>query len=336
MSEDSLNTVSDLVIHRLVREAQGASRVVLRAGQNPLDEPALRLMERLCQSYAARPGKGYGHFEQEGAGFPMPGLVRQLVVEQRIDFARFQQEAMAVLQARVEEDQIEDGGYLVVARVSMFGADCLWFALIQDVLGSAILEGGEIVDAPQLDIAGIQVAGRIDLTAWQAGAERYISFLKGRGDVAGYFKRFLGCTDVVIALKETRKLVETLEQFAEAQALPPPARDTLLERAHEVLEAMGERSAPVSLETVAAEVWPEAPEKLVETLQEESRELATGFVPDKRALRPLVRFRAKAQGWRLEFDRAGLSAGTVQYDAGNNTLILTNVPESLKRSLLDE
>ena len=37
---------------------------------------------------------------------------------------------------------------------------------------------------------------------------------KGRGDVAGWFKRFLGCTDVVIALKETKKLVETIGHFA--------------------------------------------------------------------------------------------------------------------------
>ena len=53
-------------------------------------------------------------------------------------------------------------------------------------------DGLSILDSPHLDMAGLQVAGRIDITAWQAGAERYISFLKGRGDVAGWFKRCLG------------------------------------------------------------------------------------------------------------------------------------------------
>ena len=40
-------------------------------------------------------------------------------------------------------------------------------------------------------------------------------------------------------------------------------------------------------------------------------DLATGFVPDKRALRPLIRFKAAAQDWKLEFERAGLRSGTV-------------------------
>ena len=42
----------------------------------------------------------------------------------------------------------------------------------------------------------LRVAGRIDLGAWQTGGERYISFLRGRGDVAQYFKLFLGCNDL--------------------------------------------------------------------------------------------------------------------------------------------
>ena len=41
----------------------------------------------------------------------------------------------------------------------------------------------------------------------------------GRGDVAGWFKRFLGCTDVVIALKETKKLVETVRLVDAAEQI---------------------------------------------------------------------------------------------------------------------
>jgi nucleoid-associated protein len=120
-------------------------------------------------------------------------------------------------------------------------------------------DGLSIQDSPHLDFSALQVAGRIDISAWQAGAERYISFLKGRGDVAGWFKRFLGCTDVVIALKETKKLVETLSHFAETQQLDAAGRDELLERAHLVLEEMGDSGAALNLEAVARADLPGCP-----------------------------------------------------------------------------
>ena len=332
---ESTHTLTALVVHRLIRAAEGPSQLELRAAPNPLDDASARLMERLCRYFAERPGKGFGHFERDERSFPMPAMVRRHVIEERIDFTAFSAEMLAHLQQRVDEDKVDDGGYVLIARATVFGADCLYVALLQETLGTVIGEGLSIHDSPHLDFAGLQVAGRIDITAWQAGAERYIAFLKGRGDLAGWFKRFLGCTDVVIALKETRKLVETLTHFAETQQLEAPARDELMERAHLVLEQMHESGAALDLAAVANEVFPDAPQKLQATLQDEALDLASGFVPDKRALRPLIRFKASAEDWKLEFERSGLRSGAVQYDEANNTLVLTKVPESLKKMLLE-
>lgn len=332
---EQTHAISALVIHRLARVGEGPSRVQPRPAPNVIDAPALGLMERLCRHFAERPGKGYGCFEQDEHNFPMINLVRRYARDGSLDFPAFSAEALAHLQQRVDEDGVEEAGFLVIARATIFGADCLYFALLQETVGSVIDDGLAIHDNPHLDFSGLQVAGRIDLTAWQAGAERYIAFLKGRGDVAGWFKRFLGCTDVVIALKETKKLVETLTHFADTQQLEAPARDELLERAHLVLEEMHESGAPLDLASVAEQVFPDAPQKLVERLQDEAVDLATGFVPDKRALRPLIRFKAAAQDWKLEFERAGLRSGTVQYDPANNTLVLTDVPEGLRKVLME-
>ena len=333
---ESTHTIAALVIHRLIREAEGPSRVDLRGAPNPLDDAAARLMERLCRHFAERPGKGYGHFEADEHNFPMPVLLRRHVQDHTLDFAALSAEMLAHLQQRIDEDKVDDGGYVLIARATVFGTDCLYVALLQETLGSTIGDGLTIHDSPHLDFAALQVAGRIDLGAWQAGAERYIAFLKGRGDVAGWFKRFLGCTDVVIALKETKKLVETLAHFADSQQLEAPARDELLERAHLVLEEMGDSGAPLDLAAIAGQVFPDAPHKLVETLQDEALDLASGFVPDKRALRPLIRFKATAQDWKLEFDRASLRSGAVTYDKTTNTLVLANIPDNVKRLLEDE
>ena len=333
---ESTHAIAGLVIHRLIRNAEGPSRVELRPAANALDEPAARLMERLCRHFAERPGKGFGWFEQDERRFSMPRLVREHAIAGSMDFDTLSKEMAALLQHCVDEEGMDDGGYLLIARATVFGADCLYVALLQETLGSVIDAGLDIHDSPHLDLPALQVAGRIDISAWQAGAERYISFIKGRGDVAGWFKLFLGCSDVVIALKETKKLVETLGHFADTQQLDATERDELLERAHLVLGEMGEQGAAIDLDAVAGQLFPDAPDRLSETLRDEALDLASGFVPDKRALRSLIRFRASAADWKLEFERSGLRAGTVKYDQASNTLLLTNVPDSLKKLLLEE
>jgi nucleoid-associated protein len=174
------------------------------------------------------------------------------------------------------------------------------------------------------------VAGRIDISAWQAGAERYISFLKGRGDVAGWFKRFLGCTDVVIALKETKKLVETSATSPTPSSSKRPSATNCWSAPTWCSKRWARAAA-----TVAAQIFPDAPQKLSETLQDEALDLASGFVPDKRALRPDP-LQGQRRDWKLEFERSGLRSGAVQYDKASNTLVLTNVPENLKKLLLEE
>lgn len=330
------HTVTDLVVHKLIKHEQGPADVVLRGEACRLTDAVVRLVERLCKLYRDRPGKGYGRFEEDEATFPMPAFLRRHIVEREIDFAALTRQMMEHLKQLAEQEELEEGGFVLIARIREGEADCLWVALLTEALGTAIDAQLNVVDSAHLDLASLKAAGRVDLSAWRRGDERYISFLKGRGDVAHYFKRFLGCSDVVIALKETQKLVQTLTHFAETERLEAPVRDELLERAHVYLDELGESGAPVSLDTVAREVWPAAPERLDEMLQADATKLASGFVPDRRALRPLVRFKASAEQWKLEFDRSGLRSGAVTYDRASDTLVLSNLPDYLKRMLLDE
>lgn len=330
------HTVTDLVVHRLVKHEQAPADVLLRSEPCRVTDAVVRLVERMCKHYRDRPGKGYGRFEDDEATFPMPSFLRSHLVDRDIDFAGLTRLMMEHLKQLAEQEEVEEGGFVLIARIREGDADCLWVAILTETVGTAIDGQLNIIDCAHLDLGSLKAAGRVDLSGWRRGDERYISFLKGRGDVAHYFKRFLGCSDVVIALKETQKLVQTLTHFAETERLESPARDQLLERAHVYLDELGECGAPVSLDAVAREVWPSAPERLDEMLQAEASKLASGFVPDRRALRPLVRFKASADQWKLEFDRSGLRSGAVTYDKATDTLVLSNLPDYLKRMLLEE
>ncbi|BCL76541.1 nucleoid-associated protein [Jeongeupia sp. HS-3] len=330
----SEHTIRNLVVHQLIKAPQGPASIALRRGEVQQSEAAQRLVDHLVDRYSERAGKGYGRFESDEDNFPMPRFIRQHVVDQSIDFATLSQLMMQHLQVRAEQEPLAAGGYVLIARVEHAGIDYLFVALVSEVIGTAISDDLDIVESPHLDLANLRVAGRIDLSAWQRGTERCISFLKGRGDVANYFKLFLGCNDVVIALKETQKLVQGLAEFAERQAMPTETRDALFERAHGYLEERGEEGEPVSLDTLVERAWPDSPGLLREALNEEDKAVASGFVPDRRAIRPLTHFKAAADHWKIEFDRNSLRSGQVIYDRDNGTLILTEIPEGLRRALL--
>lgn len=331
---EPLNTIRNLVVHHLHKDAHGPATVSLRAGELAVSASAQRLVDRLCKHYAERLGKGYGRFEDDEDNFPMPRFVRQHVQEGSIDFITLAQLMMQHLQTRAEQEQLASGGHVLIARVDNGSADFLLVAIITEAIGTTMTEDLDIIETVHLDLANLRVAGRIDLAAWQRGAERYISFLKGRGEVANYFKLFLGCNDVVVALRETQKLVQGLEQFAERQQLEPSQRDQLFERAHVFLDELGDEGLPLSLDQVASKAWPDAPQQLRHQLADQELALSSGFVPDRRAIKPLVRFKANAPQWKLEFDRSSLRSGAVIYDKHSDTLVLSNIPEHLKRELL--
>lgn len=326
--------IIDLVVHKLIKDPHGPTQIELRQTRVSATASAQRLVDHLGRLYNERFGKGFGRFEDDEDNFPMPRFIRQHVVEESIDFLTLSHLMMQHLQVRSEQEELASGGHVLIARVENNRSDYLFVAIVTEMIGTAITNNLDVVDSVHLDINNLRVAGRIDLNAWRSGAERYISFLKGRANVAQYFKLFLGCNDLVIALRETQKLVQGLEQFAEAQQLQPEVRDQLFQRAHGYLDEFGDNGAPVSLDTLSQHVWPEAANRLREALDDENLALSSGFIPDRRAIKPLVRFKTSGPEWKLEFDRSSLRSGAVIYDRQHDRLILSNIPEALRKELL--
>jgi len=200
----------------------------------------------------------------------------------------------------------------------------------------AITQGLNVVDSVHLDMSHLRVAGRIDLTTWLADGDRYISFLRGRADVSGYFKLFLGCNDLQVPLAESKKLVTALDDFADQNQLAPDAREALFSLAHAYLTGLSKNGDEVELEAFSNHVWPQAPQALRNVLSETDRDISSGFVPDQRALKRLVKLEGKSQYWKLSFDRKGLLNRDIVYDAVNGTLTLQNLPDRLREELRNE
>lgn len=326
--------IINLAVHKLIKEPGNSAQIELRPNVLKITPSTQRLVDHLGKLYNERLGKGFGHFEEDEDNFPMPRFIRQHVIDNSIDFITLSHLMMQHLQSRSEHEELASGGHVLITRVENNRSDYLFVAIVSEIVGTAITSDLEVIDSIHLDINNLRVAGRIDLNAWRSGAERYISFLKGRANVAQYFKLFLGCNDLIIALRETQKLVQGLEQFAEAQQLSPSERDQFFERAHGYLDDAGNSDSLVSLDTLSQQVFPESADNLRDTLTNKNLSLATEFIPDRRAIKPLIRFKSNGPEWKLEFDRNSLRSGSVIYDKQHDRIILTNIPEHLKKELL--
>ena len=78
------------------------------------------------------------------------------------------------------------------------------------------------------------------------------------------------------------------------------------------------------------------PKRLTDHLGDTDRALSDRFVPDKRSLASLVRFKGGTKQWKVEFDRDAVSSRAVIYDAEANTLTLTGLPDDLIAQLQSE
>ncbi|HAD39871.1 MAG TPA: nucleoid-associated protein [Plesiomonas shigelloides] len=334
MSEQAIE-VKHVVVHILDKEQNGDAAERLSPDEGTVTEASQRLINDICAKYAGRTGKGYGYFEDDTDNYPMERMVGDYFGG--VDsFYQSSCRMMHHLTDRSQRENMATGGYVLFAHIVIGQSEHLLIAIVSATVGSTVTDDFSIQDSTYLDIAKLRMAGRIDLTAWRDNAERYISFLKGQGNVSNYFKQFLGCNDVLIAKEESLKLRDTLTAFAAEKNLQGVEKDEFLKRSFDHLHALSKAGEPLCLETFANAVWPQAPEELSGKLASEELGLSDGFVPDGRVIRALVSFKGKSKYWELKFEREGATSGDIDYDPETNIITLRNVPEEFKKMWMEE
>ncbi|MDD5479675.1 nucleoid-associated protein [Rhodoferax sp.] len=328
------NVITDVIIHKLIKEQQQRTATVeLRTAPLPVNPVIQRLIDRISKQYTEKVGKGFGKFEVDANEYPAQKHIREHIEANVIDFGDLSNRLVQHLRTRAAAEPLAKGGYVLIAKITTGASNYLLVAVVTEVVGEAITQQLEVVESVHVDLSQLRVAGRVDLTTWLAGGDRYISFLKGKAEVSDYFKLFLGCNDVLAPMAESKKLVTALDDFADQQNLDTAAKDNLFSLAHAYLAGLSKEKQPVELEAFSNHVWPHAPQDLRDVLTEPERSISDGFIPDQRALKHLVKFEGKSQYWRLTFERKALRNREIVFDAAAGTLTLSNLPPSLREEL---
>jgi len=332
-----MTTVTAAVIHKLVKEPHGIATVQTRDDPLPLTEPVLNLVSAISKFYGSKASKGYGRFEEDVLTYPSSTVLRRMFETGDLTFVDGSKLLLDVLAGKAQQAALSKGGYVLMAHGREDGGNA-WFlvAIINNVASNAVNEETlEIVESVHVDVDNLRVAGRVDLSTWMHANEqdRYLGFLKHRGEVADYFKYFLGCNVVVRDSEDTKRLVEGLRAFARAENLDQGAEDDFLRRAHAFCAERSKSREGLSLEELTNAAWPQDPVRLQQALAGGPGEISDGFVPDGRSLKSLIKFHGKSEFWTVDLDRRALRRGDAQYVQDRGELILRNLPPALKAAL---
>lgn len=310
--------------------------VRLATKELPLNATTRRVIDSLDDLYNRRASKSHGKFSDNHDNYPTSKHLREYILAGEKGFGDLTTKMMATLQQQASHKGAATGGHVLFAHFERGGRQFLLVAIVTDRLGAALTENYDFEDVEHLDMDGFRFAGRINIDGWTAGEERYIGFLKGKGAVSEYFKEFLGCDTTIQDRQDTTDLVSALKSFAESQGMTGAGKDEFLARAKTICERSSKAGEHLEFEPFANELMPKSPQTLLDALAHPDLKLNDGFVPDRRALSPLVKFKARTALWSIEFERDALREGKVRFDAVENTLTLTELPPELAGQLKHE
>lgn len=325
------NEIINVIVHSL-NKADGGFVIDGRKEVLEVGETIQRLIDQLAKIYAAKTGKSHGRFEDDVDNYPVSRYLESYYTVGDSDFVATTLQMAENLRMSAQ-GTASTGGHVFFAHFKRAADQSHYFivAILSDELGAALNKSKEVVDALHLDIKGFRLAGRVNLTTWADGGDKYLSFIKGRGQdkVSEFFKLFLGCNNSVAAVLETQKLSSALESFALSKDMGEESREEFLQSAYIVCKRYVDKDTPFELEAFANELWPEAPQELSESFEASGLDISDGFIPDKRSLRSLVKFSGATKNWRIMFDRAALSNDEIEFNIETETLVIKKLPEEL-------
>jgi nucleoid-associated protein len=326
--------IKSIVVHRLLKDGD-VFRADLRHDQNAVSDDTTKMVRQLINEYGKRTGKAHGRFEPDEENYPVQGQLRQYFVDGKLNFLDLSASMMATLCAKAKGTAATPGG-VILAHTETNGAEFVIVAIVSEEWAPVLNAGLDVEGGQYLDLKGFRFAGRVNLTEWQAGGEKYLSFLKGKGhQVSAYFRAFLGCDSSVTDAVETRLLKEALDEFVRAENLNDAQKQDFYDKAYSICERLHKEQAPMDLGTFSNELWPADPGRLSNVLSAPERKLSDGFFPDRRVFRSFVQFSGKTKTWKMEFSREAIKRGDVIFNL-DETLSITNVPPELKARLRDE
>ncbi|BFM16065.1 nucleoid-associated protein YejK [Maricurvus nonylphenolicus] len=290
------------------------------------------LLRELKQAYVSKAGKSYGQFTRDAGSAQVASWLREFS-EERLGFESFSRKFCEHLQQVLGEVEAEFEGHILFAVETLADADILFVFALQHSEGMYVDGDLDFKGTRYLDVKGIRLGAKVNITDWLTDEPSYLSVLRSRGDkeLTDAFMNCMGFTDQRDVAAETTEFLDIVTAYTakmpeeEAQECRSKVVDYCLEQ-----DKLGE---PVVIESLSEHVSDSAPEQLAKFVAEQQQEARPALIPDRKQLRQFVRISGRNDELSMSFSSECLGS-SIMYDKGTDSLTITNIPGPLKMRLL--
>lgn len=325
--------IIEAIVHRFEKERHNPSSAHMRDSPLPVEQDLIDLVENIRGVFNRNVSRGYGAFHKNAIAYPFSGQLTEYLSPPG-SIASFTRGLQVGYQKSIDGAQLSTGGYLFFAHYEEADHAFMLVVSLKLRAGTGIDDNTLTINKTvNFDIEHLHEAARINLTDWQTGGERYLTFIKRqRGDkdksATDYFREFLGVTEITESTEQTKLIIQAVQKYCEDQKFEPDTAREVRSRVHAYFVECNKENKGVSLAALSMRLNDQKPDDFSTYLTENNIELSDGFEPNSRVYRALRRYRIKDSKLTLDFEESILGSRVV-WDPENKLLIIRDLPKEL-------
>lgn len=322
-----------LIVHKLEKEFNGNPNLTLRPNVIPVGDRETEFVDNIREGYYKKTNRLYGVFDGNLAAYPFQTFLRGFC-DGNHTFLEWSVSAMRHLEATVRDVPQATGGYVLFADYTHLNQRYAMTVVLNDQKAYNFTDELGVEEILSIAIDKLDVANAVNISKWDDGDERYLSFVKGRKDISDYFLRFIGCTTNIDAKRESQRFYLALRQFLDQQQIDGNQEERIRSDVYDYCHNQISRGEELSLTRISGIVNQEQPELFAEFAAGEEYGVSATFGGHKQTLKNLTYFTYTGRGLTIKFER-GAWDDQVDFNADTNTLTIRNVPDALREQLMD-
>lgn len=281
--------VNFAVLHKVDKKSGKTDiKVTLAKKLLPVNDTVKRVVDDVRKLYTG--SAVYGVFQDNENEYRFQKILNENNETNFQDFHAFSSDAMKILEHRMKLTSASAGGYVLFVLYEEAGVAFLFVLMLNDTVGAHVKGDLTLEDTMHLDMSKLYVAGRVNISKWQAcmkegdTEKKYVSFIRRRRDIANYFVDFIGCTEVVQAKDSTIKFIGVFQSYIESIKLKSEEKEQKRSVVSMYLEECHKENKEASLEQISTLLDEENPESFTEYASNEKHEIGALFPVHKPSL----------------------------------------------------
>ena len=322
------------IIHGIQRPVPGADiQSFVNEKEETVEGPVASLFEQYRQGFQRSALKQFGHFGSDVMSV-VPGLARDFH-EGKSSFLKMTQTIMGQLKDSLEKYEDAFNAKILFAVDDLMEQDQFYIFWINHVEALQINNHNEIQYIDYVDPNKVTFAFKVKIEQWlEESSNQYLTILGSRGnpELNEVMEEFAGFTKGLDKVEQTEEFLNIVEQFADAMPDEQEAREYRSQVMEYCLE-QDKTGQPVNVKELSFNIDQKEPTRFAQFAQERQTTPTEEIHTDRARLKRYVRFSGRDKNLTISFSSDRFGEGIV-YDSDNDTLIIREIPKSLKQQLV--